>query len=119
MSRRLCPSAVSQAAGGTPRLSPVLGAAEGFSVPAQRFEQRYGWAGENFHCRLPNYQVAWVYVQNRAISAISSSRRQDQAVAQVSQHHFERVSIADQRHRRRASAAELRTAKGACIAASQ
>jgi hypothetical protein len=33
----------------------VLGAAEGFSGPAQRFELAHRWAGENFHCPLPKY----------------------------------------------------------------
>jgi hypothetical protein len=46
------PSAVGQAVRGKPRgRSPVLGAAEGFSGPAQHFESTYRWAGENFYCR--------------------------------------------------------------------
>src|SRR5580704_18346861 len=53
MSRRLGPSAVWRAARGEAAASsPVRGAAEGCSGPAQRFETTYRRASENFHWPL-------------------------------------------------------------------
>jgi hypothetical protein len=56
MSRRLGPSAVRRAARGEAvAKSPVRGAAEGCSGPAQRFETTYRRASENFHRPLSSH----------------------------------------------------------------